>query len=260
MNKYILLNLFLLLFISNCEKQTEKTKEDQSIAPVVEISEDSPSLEKYRGMPDELAPDGKTLRIYNDKVIETQLGHVYSPILYLYNKEGMTLAIYNIFDLIPRDFIPVSIDIFYNNKRNSFDLLFSANASGNYGTGYIDLNTNEYVREDVHYLIRTAGYQDKAAPNGKILRICEEEVEASWGSSNYPIVYLFDKENRILAKYSTFDLISENWWVGIEVSYNNGRNSFDMVFSVDSRGNYGTGYIDLNTNEYVRDLFIMPID
>ena len=65
----------------------------------------------------------------------------------------------------------------------------------------------------------------------------------------------------MLEIYNVFDIIFEGSWGGnIGTKYNNDRNSFDMVFSLDAYGNYGTGYIDLNTNEFVRELLTIPRD
>lgn len=91
-------------------------------------------------------PDGKLLRAYNTEIFETRWGPVYdAPILYLYDREDRILAIYNVFELIFEKSWGGVIRIIYNNERNSFDMIFSLDAYGNYGTAYIDLNTNEFV-------------------------------------------------------------------------------------------------------------------
>jgi len=101
-----------------------------------------------RGGPDGFAPDGKMLRAYNSKIFETLWGPVYdAPILYLYDKENKILATYNVFELIFKNNGGGEIQIAYNEERNSFDMIFSLDAHGNYGTAYIDLNTNEFIRE-----------------------------------------------------------------------------------------------------------------
>jgi len=62
------------------------------------------------------------------------------------------------------------------------------------------------------------------------------------------------KECIIVADQIVFN---KNWGGGIDIKYNSERNSFDIIFSIDARGNYGTGYIDLNTNEFIRELKII---
>ena len=107
------------------------------------------------------------------------------------------------------------------------------------------------------------GIEDIYSPDGKMLRIYSSEIfETEWGPVyDAPIIYLYDKENNVLGTYDVFVLIFERSWGGnIRITYNNDRNSFDMVFSLDSYGNYGTGYIDLNTNKFVRELLSLPKD
>jgi hypothetical protein len=49
-------------------------------------------------------------------------------------------------------------------------------------------------------------------------------------------------------------VISDQFWGGvIDISYNNARNSFDMIFSVDAHANFGTAYIDLNSDQFIKD-------
>jgi hypothetical protein len=102
--------------------------------------------------------------------------------------------------------------------------------------------------------------EDTVAPNGKMLRVyIKEKKETMWGDIFSPIIYLYDKDGNELAIYDTVELLSEGFWPGlIGITYNKERNSFDMIFSLDAYGNYGTGYIDLNTNEYIRELLIVP--
>ncbi|MDR2259035.1 MAG: hypothetical protein LBE14_07800 [Treponema sp.] len=93
-------------------------------------------------------PDGRLLRVYNSDIFETQWGPVYdAPVIYLYDKENKVLATYNVFESVFEKSWGGNIDVTFNSKRNSFDMVFSLDAYGNYGTAYIDLNTNEFVRE-----------------------------------------------------------------------------------------------------------------
>lgn len=103
-------------------------------------------LGKYQE--DTVAPNGKMLRVYTKEKKETQWGDIFTPIIYLYDKDGNELAVYDTKELFSEDdFWPGLIGIKYNKERNSFDMVFSLDAYGNYGTGYIDLNTDKYVRE-----------------------------------------------------------------------------------------------------------------
>ena len=97
--------------------------------------------------------------------------------------------------------------------------------------------------------------EDIFSPNGTILRVYNNEVkETLWGPIYSPIIYLFDKDNKEIANFSTIDLVSEDFWPGnINITYNAERHSFDMIFSLDGPGNYGTGYIDLNSTKYIRE-------
>jgi len=151
----ILISMFIFLFFSGCNKQIVNATIDVTENPimyqddilVIPDFEEIPPLGIYYRMDDMVAPNGKILRVYNDGIMETLWGPIYSPIIYLYDKGKKVLAKYNTIDLISNDFWPGVISITYNNERNSFDMVFSLDAYGNYGTGYIDLNTNEYVRE-----------------------------------------------------------------------------------------------------------------
>jgi len=102
--------------------------------------------------------------------------------------------------------------------------------------------------------------KDVFAPNGKMIRVYNREIyESRWGPDvpdyDEPILYLYDKDNNVIATYDVLELVYEKFLGGsIIITYNEKRNSFDMVFSIDSYGNYGTAYIDLNTNKFVREL------
>ncbi len=105
-----------------------------------------------------------------------------------------------------------------------------------------------------------SGMDDGIAPEGKLLRVYESELlETLWGEIRVaPIMYLYDKDNRILGTYDVSKILSEKFWAGnIQIRYNSTRNSFDLIFSLDAYGNYGTGYIDLNTYEFIRELKII---
>ena len=156
MNRHIFFFFLFFLQFSNCEKQNtnnvvetkiEETGTDQSNEFIIENSENILSLVRYYGMVDVFAPDGKMLCAYNDKTMETLWGPIFSPILYLYDKEKKVLAKYNTIDLVSEDFWPGNILSSYNKERNSFDMVFCLDAIGNYGTGYIDLSTNKFIRE-----------------------------------------------------------------------------------------------------------------
>jgi len=160
---YIRIILFLLLVISffiDCKNQksgsiSDKGKEilevHQVNEPFIRNSENTPPVPPgmyYHGTKDGVAPDGKLLRVYNSEIFETQWGPVYdSPVIYLYDKDNVVLATYNVFESIFNSSWGGDIIITYNNERNSFDLVFSLDAYGNYGTAHIDLNTNEFVRD-----------------------------------------------------------------------------------------------------------------
>ena len=103
--------------------------------------------------------------------------------------------------------------------------------------------------------------KDVTAPNGELIRIYNHrKKESPWGPIFSPIIYLYDSDWNVLGMYDTNTLISEDFWPGeIDVEYNIERNSFDMIFSADGIGNYGTGYINLNTYEYVRELETLGI-
>jgi hypothetical protein len=155
-----LMFLFLFFLILNCRKQnvsgiTDANKENVQIGqiaePYIRNSENIPPIPSgmyYYGTQDLSTPDGRLLRIYNSEIFETQWGPVYdAPIIYLYDKENRVLATYNVFELVFEKSWGGDITIKYNNERNSFDMVFSLDAYGNYGTAYIDLNTNKFVRE-----------------------------------------------------------------------------------------------------------------
>ena len=159
MHKYIFSIFFVSFLLSvSCKKQNTNTiagtnTETNGIEEVKEITNQSQDdlkpfqLKRYYGMADVLSPDGMILRVYNNEIKETPWGPIYSPIVCLYNKDDVVLVKYNTIDLIDKDFWPGEIDITYNVERHSFDMLFSADGYGNYGTGYVDLNTNKYIRE-----------------------------------------------------------------------------------------------------------------
>ena len=155
---FTLFNIFL--FSVSCNKQNTNTieKTDNKINKVQETEEsigqnfyDIEILpkKKYYGMSDTFAPDGKKISVYNNEIKETPWGPIYSPIIYLYEKDGEELVKYNIYDLISEDFWPGNIDIAYNDERNSFDLSFYLEL-GDYGAGYINLDTNDYIRESTY--------------------------------------------------------------------------------------------------------------
>jgi hypothetical protein len=141
----------LFLLLSNCIKQNTRNiverKEANVYEPVIQNSENTQSLGIYSGSEDVYAPDGKMIRVYNGKKEETSWGPIYSPIIYLYDGKNRILAIYNTLDLVSESFWPGSIRIIYNSERNSFDMIFSLDEYGNYGTANIDLNTNKLVHE-----------------------------------------------------------------------------------------------------------------
>jgi hypothetical protein len=141
----------VFLSLSNCIKENsheivEKTGVNV-YEPVIQNSGNTPSLGIYSGSEDIYAPDGKMIRVYNGEVQETSWGPIYSPIIYLYDEKNRILAIYNTLDLVSESFWPGSIRIIYDSDRNSFDMIFSLDEYGNYGTAYIDLNTNKLIRE-----------------------------------------------------------------------------------------------------------------
>jgi len=143
---FVILSIFIL-FSMNCKREIIQT---QQIEEEIKRNTDNievPPLGFYYNKNEIFAPDGKLLRVYNAETEETLWGPISSPIIYLYDKDNIELAKFSTLVLISEDFWPGIIDISYNSERNSFDLTFSLDASGNYGTGYIDLNTNEYVRE-----------------------------------------------------------------------------------------------------------------
>jgi len=152
----ILLLFFSLLFFTDCKKENiniidGKNIENSEIHKVNESInhglENIQSLKIYRGMKGMLAPDGKMLYVYIGKTLETQWGQIYAPVIYLYNEDKHVLSTYDILKLVDERFWGGDIEITYNNKRNSFDMVFSLDTYGNYGTAYIDLITNEFVRE-----------------------------------------------------------------------------------------------------------------
>jgi hypothetical protein len=143
--------IFLVIF---CEKQNtsviesnNKYSDPNQASVITHDSENLQSMTVYRGTEDVFAPNGKVIRIYNSKTMETQWGPIFAPVIYLYDIEKKELAKYEILDIISENFWGGNIDVTYNNERNSFDMIFSLDAYGNYGTAYIDLNTNEFVRE-----------------------------------------------------------------------------------------------------------------
>lgn len=165
MNKiYNITKVLLLLIFLSCQKQ-DNIQTSETSCKYSELSQDDivdkQNFENNDPVPLNFhyitgfydisecinAPNGKKLCVYNNEAKETPWGTIYSPIVYLYNKNGEVLSTYDTFELISNDFWVGDIDRVYNAERNSFDLIFSLDAYGNYGTGYIDLETNEYVRE-----------------------------------------------------------------------------------------------------------------
>jgi hypothetical protein len=157
---FISISFLVFLLFLNCKKQnvssiTGVEKEifqiDQIDEPCIRNLENSPQIPPgmyYYGTKDLFTPDGKLLRIYNSEIFETQWGPIYdAPIIYLYDKENKVLATYNVFELVFEKSWGGNIDVTYNNEHNRFDMVFSLDAYGNYGTAYIDLNTNEFVRK-----------------------------------------------------------------------------------------------------------------
>ena len=143
---FVILSLFVL-FSMNCKRENIQT---QQIEEEIKRNTDNievPPLGFYYNN-DFVAPDGKMLRIYNDKIEETPWGNVSSPIIYLYDKDNNELKYFNTLELVSEDFWPGSIQIKYNHDRHSFDMIFSLDGHGNYGTGYIDLSNNSYIREN----------------------------------------------------------------------------------------------------------------
>jgi hypothetical protein len=157
MCKYAVSILLLMpLLFTYCKKQdsrvfseTDEPTVQQTDEHIPRNSEDIQPMGIYPTYAPEgtVAPDGKMIRVYNNETMETQWGPVYAPVIYLYDKENKELAKYNIRDLISEDFWGGAIHITYNNDRNSFDMVFSIDKYGNYGTAYIDLNTNQFIRE-----------------------------------------------------------------------------------------------------------------
>lgn len=101
----------------------------------------------YEGTKDIITPNKKMVRIYNSEYMDTPWGIVYSPILYLYDENNYEIGKYTTNDLICEDFWPGNISFKYSNELNRLDMVFSLDVYGNYGSGFIDLNTNKYVRE-----------------------------------------------------------------------------------------------------------------
>ena len=147
-------SLLLLLIFASCKKSDNISNNEPFDKYILEdtCKQDTVDIVPlplgiYRGTEDVFSPNRKMLRVYNNEVMDTPWGSIYSPIIYLYSKENKELAKYNTDDLVSDNFWPGIIDITYNADRNSFDLIFSLDAYGNYGAGYIDLNTNVYFRE-----------------------------------------------------------------------------------------------------------------
>jgi len=163
MFKYIT-SIFLLIFLTfiTCKKQNTDSISEVRTIEIYPI--DEPVIRNFESLPATpaglynrgteygtayvFAPDGKVICAYNSEIFETPWGPVYdAPVLYLYDKENKILATYNVFELIFKKHGGGEIQTTYNEKRNSFDMVFSLDAYGNYGTAYIDLETNEFVRE-----------------------------------------------------------------------------------------------------------------
>lgn len=158
MHKIIILTSLLFIsfiFLENCKKlnntvidKTIETSEIKSMSEsVIQKFDNTPALGIYYGMKDISSQDGTMIRVYNDKLKETAWGPIYSPVIYIFSKEGTVLAKYNTIDLFSRDFWPGDIEITYNDEQNYFHLVFSLDAYGNYGTANINLNTNILTRD-----------------------------------------------------------------------------------------------------------------
>ena len=156
MNKQLFLNLLLvvlILFSANCKKQTntdiiKSEMEGIAIRNSKSIQTLIPPGMHYLKSNDVLPAGGQNIFIYNSDILETQWGSLFGkPFIYLFDKENNLLETYDVQKLINDEFYGGSIEIFYNNERNSFDLTFSFGGYGDYGTAYIDLNTYEIVRE-----------------------------------------------------------------------------------------------------------------
>jgi hypothetical protein len=154
MRRLFSISLLILLFSTYCRKhnssdivEVENMKVSQIDETISKNNEKIQSMRAYYGMKDVFAPDGKMVRVYIGRTLETQWGPIFAPVIYLFDEKKRILAEYNILELIDERFWSGDIDITYNNERNSFDMLFSLDAYGNYGTAFIDLNTNKFVRE-----------------------------------------------------------------------------------------------------------------
>jgi hypothetical protein len=133
------------------ETETEAIEAYQFDEPFFRHSGNLPSIPPglyYHRTGDIFAPDGKMVSVYNREVSETPWGLYYdAPVIYLYDKDNNVIATYDILDLVSENFLGGDIIITYNKERNSFDMVFSLDAYGNYGTAYIDLGTNQFIRE-----------------------------------------------------------------------------------------------------------------
>ena len=167
---HLFLIFFIILFSISCIKKVKENVSEeipeyplvietenndfetqQNNDPFIRTFENMPPVPQgmyYRGGPNCFSPDGKMLRVYKSEIFDTIWRQVYdAPIMYLYDYENNILAIVDVFEIVFNKDWGGGIDIKYNSERNSFDMIFSIDAHGNYGTGYIDLNTNEFIRE-----------------------------------------------------------------------------------------------------------------
>ena len=156
----ILALVFVVLSLTYCKKQNTNTISETKTETIDVYQFDEPFFRHSNNLPqippglyhhiteDVFAPDGKMVSVYNREIFETPWGLDYdAPIIYLYDKENNVIATYDILDLVAKSFLGGDIIITYNKERNSFDMVFSLDAYGNYGTAYIDLSTNKFVRE-----------------------------------------------------------------------------------------------------------------
>jgi hypothetical protein len=154
MNKHIIFLILLLFLFESCNKKnisndTKSSNVKTNDVQIYQFFEPKSSNYLYIFTTDDdiVALNGKKIRVYNGKTKETPWGPLYAPVIYLYDKDNKELDKYDVLDLISENFWSGQIDITYNNERNSFDMVFSQDAYGNYGTAYIDLNTNKFVHE-----------------------------------------------------------------------------------------------------------------
>jgi len=146
--------VFILVLFSSCfvhKKSANDAVKNEMKAIAVRNSKSIQSVIPpemfYHNSNDALPESGHNLFIYNSEIMETQWGPLYGiPIIFLFDNKNNLLTTYSVQELINDEFFGGSIEISYNNERNSFDLIFSFGGYGDYGTAYVDLSTYEIVR------------------------------------------------------------------------------------------------------------------